>query len=38
VRPAAEENGGDGASMVGSSEEEVGELQGSVGKLEEGSI
>jgi hypothetical protein len=33
VQPAAEENGGDGAPVVGSGEEEVRELQGGVGKL-----
>jgi hypothetical protein len=38
VRPAAEDNGGGGAPVVVSGEEEVGELQGSVGKLEVGSI
>jgi hypothetical protein len=38
VRPAVEENGGGGAPVVVSGEEEVGELQGGVGKLEVGSI
>jgi hypothetical protein len=38
VRPAAEENGSGGAPVLVSGEEEVGELQGSVGKLEVGSI
>jgi hypothetical protein len=38
VRLAVEENGGGGAPVVVSGEEEVGELQGGVGKLEVGSI
>jgi hypothetical protein len=38
VRPTVEENGGGGAPVIMSSEEEVGELQGGVGKLEVGSI
>jgi hypothetical protein len=33
VRPVVEVNGGDGASVVRGGEEEVGELQGDVGKL-----
>jgi hypothetical protein len=38
VRPAAEGNGSDGALVIGSGEEEVGELQGGVGKLGVGPI
>jgi hypothetical protein len=38
VRPAAEENGGDGAPVVRSGEEGVGKLQGDVGKLGVGLI
>jgi hypothetical protein len=38
VRPAAEVNGGDGAPVVGGGEEELGELQGDVGKLGVGPI
>jgi hypothetical protein len=33
VRPAAEVNGGGGAPVVGGGQEEVGKLQGGVGKL-----
>jgi hypothetical protein len=38
VRPAAEENGGDGAPVVRGGEEGVGKLQGDVGKLGVGLI
>jgi hypothetical protein len=38
VLPAAEVNGGGGAPVVGGGEEEVGKLQGGVGKLEVESI